>query len=59
MNATKWWKSKTLWFNAVSLLLLGATAAIDANLAVSPWVVVFIAMGNGFLRLITSSSISK
>ena len=54
-----WWKSKTLWFNVVSLLV-GVAGAV-APVAKTEWVIIaftaFIAVGNGVLRFLTDTSI--
>lgn len=58
-----WWKSKTLWFNAI----VAGLAALEANAhLVQPyvpgnvysWVVMLLTCGNAVLRLVTAQGIS-
>jgi hypothetical protein len=59
METTKWYQSKTLWFNAISIIVIALQAIFDAKLVSVEWLGVGIVVGNALLRLITSTSISK
>ena len=57
----KWYKSKSLWFNAISLTLLLAVSLNDVSVFGKTTVVVagvIVTFGNGILRLMTSDAIS-
>lgn len=54
-----WWKSKTLWFNIISMIVLIASVFIGV-----PWLdprilAGVITVGNGILRLITKQGIGS
>jgi hypothetical protein len=57
----KWWQSKTVWFNLISLVI-GVLVAVLGIVREQTWAViltVFIAVGNGVLRIwFTDSSIA-
>lgn len=58
-----WWKSKTLWFNAVVAALAGAEASFSFLQPIVPvnvyGILAFVlAVGNSVLRLITSQPIT-
>lgn len=59
-NHKSWWKSKTLWFNFVSLIVTIATAlqavpGIPSEFAV--WLAAAIAIGNAIIRFFSNSKL--
>lgn len=60
----KWWKSRTLWFNAIVAALASAEAAFGVLQPVLPgnvyaWFSIVLAVGNAVLRVITSQAVCK
>jgi len=55
-------KSKTLWFNALTLAAIAADAILQANTISNPkvigWILVGSALVNGYLRMITNAPVS-
>lgn len=58
MNAKPWYQSKTIWFNAVTLIVAGASVLLDPALVQDSRIVagatVVITMGNVALRILTN-----
>lgn len=57
-----WWKSKTLWFNAIALALAAAEAHLQLLKGLLPgglfaWLAFVLPVGNAALRFITASAI--
>lgn len=58
----KWWKSKTLWFNAVVAALAAAEASFGVLQPVLPgnvygWISFVLTVGNAILRFYTSQAV--
>jgi len=53
----KWWKSKTVWFNVISLLVVIATELMGTDIIDTKVLTIIIAFGNGVLRTITKDPI--
>jgi hypothetical protein len=57
MKKKKWWKSKTIWFNAITLTI-GVVAEVAAVYPLPPhFVALVLGIGNLLLRTITKSGI--
>jgi hypothetical protein len=60
--AKKWWASKTVWFNVITLIL-GVLGAVLGVVSTQAWVIgltAVIALGNGVLRIwFTDTPIAK
>ena len=59
-----WWKSKTLWFNALCLVLAAAEAQLSVLKDVLPggvyaWLAFAMPVGNAVLRFLTSTAVGK
>jgi hypothetical protein len=59
-----WWKSKTLWFNALALMLATAEARLNVLQGALPgglftWLAFGLPVLNAALRFITTTGISK
>lgn len=57
-----WYKSKTLWFNAITLLVVGADHLIGAGLVTGQtavWMMAGIAVANAALRMITTQPVTR
>lgn len=60
----KWWKSRTLWFNAIVAALAAAEAAFGVLQGVLPgnvyaWLSITLTVGNAVLRVLTSQRVCK
>ncbi len=55
----KWWKSKTLWFNAIGLLIVIAEYFGQINIITPELLALILLLGNGVLRMVTTSGIEK
>lgn len=57
------WKSKTLWFNAIGSIVGVAASLHDSGIMKDPQIqssfVLFITVGNGILRFLTTKPIEK
>ena len=54
-----WWKSKTLWFNIVSVLVWSAQGMSGITCIPDDVLITIIAVGNAVLRVITNQPIGK
>ena len=59
-----WWKSKTVWFNAICLMLAAAETQLKVLQGVLPggvyaWLAFVLPVGNAALRLVTSTAVGK
>lgn len=59
-----WWKSKTLWFNAVVLMLAAAESQLNVLQGALPgglfaWLAFVLPVVNAALRFITSTGVGK
>jgi len=59
-----WYKSRTLWFNAIVAALAALEAAFGAFETVLPgnvyaWMLALLTMGNAVLRVLTTQGIAK
>lgn len=52
-----WWKSKTIWFNAVSLIVYVAQGLSGSEWIKPDVLIAVTAVGNGILRTITHEGI--
>jgi hypothetical protein len=65
MNHKKpWYRSRTLWFNALCLALAAAEAQVNVLQGVLPggvyaWLAFVLPVGNAVLRMITSTAVGK
>lgn len=63
MEGKEWYKSKTIWFNAITGLITIATALQSSALAADPkvqaGVALFITIGNAILRLRTDTAVES
>ncbi len=63
-RAKKWWQSKTLWFNLLSVVAAGMAVAesLDLQSQMPPWAgavfLIVVAMVNAGLRLVTTRAIT-
>jgi hypothetical protein len=57
----KWFKSKTLWFNIIALILGVITTLVDIfpTIATSEIIVLIMSFGNMILRFFTKESLCK
>lgn len=62
MNAKPFWRSRTVWFNVVTLVVTGASVLLDPALVQDSRVVtgatVVITVGNVALRMLTNQPIA-
>jgi hypothetical protein len=63
MSSKRFYRSKTLWFNAIVLALAAAEAQLNLLKGVLPgdlytWLAFVLPVGNAALRFITSSAIT-
>lgn len=63
MNCKAWYRSKTLWFNAIVLALAAAETRLQVLQGVLPgglyaWLAFVLPVGNAALRFITSTAIT-
>lgn len=63
MNCKRWYRSKTLWFNAIVLSLAAAESQLKVLEGVLPgglyaWLAFVLPVGNAALRFITSTAIT-
>lgn len=63
MNCKRWYRSRTLWFNAIVLMLAAAEAQLNVLQGVLPgglyaWLSFVLPVGNAALRLITTTALS-
>lgn len=63
MNSKRWYRSKTLWFNTIVLMLAAAESQLNVLQSVLPgglyaWLAFGLPVGNAALRFITSSAIT-
>lgn len=63
MNSKPWWRSKTLWFNALVLMLAAAEVQLQVLKDVLPgglfaWLAFVLPIGNAALRLITNAALA-
>lgn len=63
MNCKRWYRSKTLWFNAVVLALAAAETQLKVLEGVLPgglyaWLAFVLPVGNAALRFITTTAIT-
>ena len=54
-----WWHSKTLWFNAVSILVFSAQGMSGITCIPNDVLITIIAVGNAVLRAMTKEAIGK
>lgn len=59
-----WWQSRTLWFNAIVLMLTAAESQVGLLQGVLPgglyaWVAFGLPVVNAGLRLVTSTAVTK
>ena len=65
MNKVKpWYRSRTLWFNAIALALAAAELQLNVLRGVLPggvyaWLAFVLPVGNAALRLITHTGVGK
>lgn len=61
-QAKKWYTSRTLWFNALSLVVIIASTLADPALVTNPQIVAgagaVVTIANACLRLVTNSAIA-
>lgn len=58
-NSKSWWKSKTLWFNLI-VLLMGSVQLYADTYPVPPEVLgLILGIGNLLLRFVTNTKLSK
>ena len=58
MKQKSWWKSKTLWFNVVSGLVIAAQGMTSVHWIPGDYLTVIVVSGNFFLRFITDTGIA-
>ena len=63
MNCKCWYRSRTLWFNAIVLMLAAAEAQLQVLKDVLPgglypWLAFVLPVGNAALRFITTTAIT-
>lgn len=63
MNCKRWYRSKTLWFNAIVLMLAAAEMQLNVLQGVLPgdvyaWLAFVLPVGNAVLRLFTTTAIT-
>ena len=65
MNKVKpWYRSRTLWFNAIALALAAAELQLNVLRGVLPggvyaWLAFVLPVGNAALRFVTSTAVGK
>jgi len=57
MSKKKWWQSKTLWFNAVTVVVYIAQNLSGVSWVSSEVLLTILAVGNGILRWMTTKGI--
>ncbi len=62
-NCKRWYRSKTLWFNAIVLALAAAETQLNVLQGVLPgglyaWLAFVLPVGNAALRFITTTAIT-
>jgi hypothetical protein len=63
MNSKRWYRSKTLWFNLVVLMLAAAESQLNVLQTVLPgglyaWLAFVLPVGNAALRFITTTALT-
>lgn len=63
MSCKRWYRSKTLWFNAIVLMLAAAESQLQVLQGVLPgglyaWLAFVLPVGNAALRFITTTAIT-
>lgn len=63
MNCKRWYRSRTLWFNAAVLMLAAAETQLNVLQGVLPgglyaWLAFILPIGNALLRFITTTAIT-
>lgn len=63
MNCKRWYRSKTLWFNAIVLALAAAETQLNVLQDVLPgglyaWLAFVLPVGNAVLRFLTTTAVT-